>query len=342
MKYFALLALLLTFFAPSAHAQGTPADEARAQILKAQLEGFLENQQAMAVKNNCKMDLKGGVTVEKANGYYAFTTPHITYTDAKGIRSELGMVALNAVPQTNNEWKITLALPTPISSYNQAGREEFRTSIGGQNAVGIWNEKLGHFTSMNGKYSNVQMNNLIEQHTVTVGALTYESVMTEKDPEAYTGSGRATLDNISFFDPETTFKGILPKIVLDTNLADRAAKSPMTKEQVKARPQATYPDFFNIFSQLFGTPERVNAKVTGLDGLSSQLQQAMITAPAQNRAWFLQGILGVSAINGMGKPVSGDNATKSYDVVFGQNGSVTVNGTDFGSLVQTLEQPRKK
>lgn len=332
MKFLTVLTALSLLIAPAAWAQDA---NARAQVLKGQLEGFLENQKSMALKNGCKLDTKGEITVEKASGYYAFTLPHITYTDSKGIRSEIGMIAVNAVPEGTEDWKISLALPTPVNSFNAGGAPTFKTDIGMQSASGVWNEKLGHFTSVDAKLGNVQLNDLIKQSTVTVGAFALSSALTEKDPEAYTGSARATLDNISVFEAASNFKGTIPKIVLDTNLADRAMKTPMTKEQVKNRPQLPYPDAYNIFSFLFGAPERVTAKVTGLDAVNSQLQQTMITATPNMRQDILQSILVVSAVSGMGKPVPGDAATKSYDLVFGQNGSMSVNGTDFGSLLKT-------
>ena len=107
MKKFVLFALLALLIAPSARAQD---EAARVQVLKGQIEGFLENQKAMALKNGCKLDTKGSVTVEEGNGYYAFTMPHITYTDSKGVRSEIGMVAINATPDAGHDWKVSVAL----------------------------------------------------------------------------------------------------------------------------------------------------------------------------------------------------------------------------------------
>lgn len=331
MKKIALLALLALLLAPAAYA-AEPTD-ARVQILKGQIEGFLENQKAMALKNGCKLDTKGSVTVEQADGYYAFTLPHITYTDSKGIRSELGMVAVNATPVEGNDWKISVALPTPISSYNANGTEAFRTDIGTQTATGVWNEKLGHFTSVNANLGNVQMNDLLKQSTATVNGVTFASNLTENDPEAYTGSANVILSSVSLYNAQTQFKGTIPSIALKTNLADRAMKAPMTKEQVKNRPQNNYPDGYNIFAFLFGAPERVTGTITGLDAMNAQLQQALITAKSEDKQAILQSILGVSAVSGMGRPVPNDPASKSYDVVFGKDGNVTLNGTDFGSLM---------
>lgn len=332
MKQIIMLAFLALAFALPAKAQTADAD-ARAQILKGQIEGFLENQKSMALKNGCKLATKGDITVEKANGYYAFTLPHITYTDAKGVRSEIGMLAINAVPEGNFDWKVTLALPTPITSFGSGGGHFFKTDIGTQTISGIWNEKLGHFTSVNANFSNIQLNDLVKQSTVTIGAASFVSQLTERDTDAFTGNARLTLDNISIFEAGTTFKGTLPKIVTDTNLADRAMKSPMTKEEVKNRPQSTHPDFYNIFAMLFGAPERVETKITGLDAINAQLQQSMITATPDQRANLLQAILAISAVSGMGKPVADDPGTKYYDIVFTNNGNITVNGTDFGSLM---------
>lgn len=336
MKHFALFALLALFFAPAAFAQ----TDARVEILKSQIEGFLENQKAMALKNGCKIDTKGLITIEQADGYYALTLPAITYTDAKGIKSDIGMVAVNAVPQENNEWKISLALPTPINSYNANGSQQFKTDIGTQNATGIWNEKLGHFTSVNATFGNINMNNLKDQGTITIGALTLNSQLAEEelisDAGIWSGRADAKLSNISLFDAATSFKGTIPSITLDTNLSDRAAKTPMTKAQIKNRPQSAHPDFYNVFSFLFGAPERVTASINGLDTINGQLQQSMLSAKPEQRQKFLQAILGVSAVIGMGKPSPADPATKMYDVVFGKDGNMTLNGTDFGSVMQPV------
>jgi hypothetical protein len=330
MKNFMIFALLLLLFPAKPFAQ---TEDARIQILKGQIEGFLENQKTVAARHGCKLDTAGEITVEKANGYYALTLPDVTYTDAEGIRSDIGMVAVNAVPAPNNEWKISLALPAQISSFDKAGKESFKTMLGNQNASGVWNEKLGHFTSMNASYGNIQLHNLKDQGTANIGSVSVKSSLTEKDEGAYTGSAQATLDNISYFDTATNVKANLPKIVLNTNLADRAGKEPLTKEQIKNRPKAGKVDFFNIFSQLFGTPEKVIANVTGLDALSAQLQQSLLTAPPQGRQKLFAAVAGAAAVSAMGKP-SGDPATKTYEVVFDANGNATLNGTDLGSLMK--------
>ena len=336
MKLFMILFLFLIVpFAASAKDE-----QARVDILKGQIEGFLENQKAIALKNGCKLDAKGVVTVERApDGYYAFTLPHITYTDAKGIRTEIGMVALNAVPRANNEWSVSLALPTPLKSFLSGGGETFRTTLGKQKASGIWNERLAHFTSVDALYENVQINNLRDQSTATIGAVSVKSKLDEQDG-IFSGKAVINADNISAFDAETTFRGLLPRIVMTSTVSETAAPSPMTREQVKnRRAQGSYPDAFNLLSILFGTPKDAQIVVTGLDSLNAQMQQTVVTANPQQRAELLPYILGVGAVSGIGRADPANPQTKTYDIVFGGKGSVTINGTDFGSLLNTSALP---
>jgi hypothetical protein len=337
MKFIMIMAL--TIMLPfAAYAQD---EHARVDILKAQIEGFLENQKSVALKNGCKLDTKGAVTVEKApDGYFAFTLPHITYTDAKGVRTEIGMIALNAVPRDNYEWSVSLALPTPIKSFSSGGGEFIRTVLGKQKASGIWNERLAHFTSIDALYENVQVSNLRDQSTATIGALSVDSNLTEQGEGAFTGKAVVSADNISAFDAETTFRGLLPRVVVTSSVSERAAPAPMTKDQVKNRAvTGGYPDAYALLSFLTGTPDEARVVVTGLDTLNSQMQQAVVTANPSQRAELLPYILGVGALSGIGRADPANTQTKTYDIVFGDKGAIMINGTDFGSLLSTSTQP---
>lgn len=352
MKLLTVFALFALLVAPLAMAQtqapiAVPNADVRAQVLKDQIEGFLENQKLMAAKNNCKLETLGEVTVEQGQGYYAITLPSITYTDAKGIRSEIGMIAINASPDTEDDgWKISLALPTPINSYDTTGAAIARTDIGTQNASGLWNERLGHFTSVNARFGNVQINDLVHQNTVTVGELAFFSSMEEQDEGMWTGSAQATLSNISHFNSASTVKVAVPKIAFSTNVSDRASKYVLNKEEIKNRPQRDgFPDVYNIFSQLFGAPEEVKGVITGLNPVMTQLQQATITAKPEQRQDILAAALGVTAINGVGKPVAGDPDSRLYNVRFQNDGKVMVNDMDITSLIKpdkALLNPKTK
>ncbi|MFA5591790.1 MAG: hypothetical protein WC989_00555 [Micavibrio sp.] len=327
---------LLFCMAPAAlHAQVT-GEEARVTILKGQIEGFIDAHKARALRHGGKLDSKGSVTVEKAGNYYAFTLPHLSFTDAKGVRSEIGMIALNASPRANGEWSVSLAIPTPIKSFGHGGGEMFRTDIDTQQASGIWNERLGHFSALKGDYGNVRLNNLVDQGTVTIGALSIRSQLSPQSGNDFTGKTYITFDNISAYDAGTAFRAIVPHTAIEGDIKTVAASSPMTREQVRSRPQnASFPDGYNIVASLIGAPEKAQVTVKGLDAVNAQLQQSLITATPSHRAKILQSILAVSTISGLGRPVQGDTSAKLYEIVFGANGSIALNGTDFGTLLQT-------
>ncbi len=339
MKLLPLLALLMLIALPT-QAQTLTTDE-RAQVLKGQIEGFLENQKTVAANNGSTLVTKGDITVEKAVGYYALTLPHITYIDAEGIRSEIGMIAVNAIPEGTHDWKVTIALPTPISSFQKNGAPQFKTDIGAQNATGMWNEKLGHFTALNAAFGNLRFQDVMDKDALTIESATFTSALNENDPGAFTGTARMVFENLTFRDTESLFEGKLPRIVMNTPLADRANDTPMTKEQVKNRTKGNFPDAYNIFAFLFGAPERLTADITGLADVNMALQQSLLKAPPQARQKLFAGVAGVSAVDAMGKPVAGDTATKTYDLVFGPNGNIILNGTDMGSMMQMNAAPAK-
>lgn len=340
MKFLPFLALFLMIAAP-VRAE-TLSTDARAQVLKGQIEGFLEHQRDIAAQNGCTLTVKGDVMIEKADSYYALTLPHLRYTDAKGIRTEIGTVSINAIPQGTHEWKMTVALPTPMISFQKNNAGQFRIDIGAQNASGIWNEKLAHFTSLNAAFGNIKFMDVMDKDAFTIGSVTFNSSLSEQDPGAFTGTARAEFENIAFQDNEAKFNGKIPHVTLTTTLADRAEDSPMTKEQVKNRTQGDYPEAYNIFAFLFGAPERVIAQVTGLAALNSTLQQSLLKAPPQARQKIFAGVAGVSAVDAMGKPIPGDTNTKTYDVTFGANGDISLNGTDMGNMKQFSAQPAVK
>jgi hypothetical protein len=301
----------------------------------------------MAIKNKSKLETNGQITVEQAQGYYAFTLPNITYTDAKGIRSEIGMIAINATPELENDsWRISLALPTPINSYDASGKQIMRTDIGTQNASGLWHERLGHFTSVNSRFGNVQISDLVHQNTVTIGELAFFSNMEEGDQGLWTGAGQMALSNISHYNAATNIKASLPKMTFDTSLSDRAGKFALTYDDIKNRPQRDgLPDFYNIFSQLFGAPEQVQGVITGLNPVMTQLQQATITATPEQRQDILGAALAVTAIYGVGKPVAEDANARLYNVRFQPDGKVMVNDMDISTLLkpdQSLLKPKGK
>lgn len=330
MKYLVLVAFTLLFMTPAAKAQTADADVA---LLKAQIEGFIAAQQNAARKNNSTLHTHSGISVEKANGYYALTLPHVSFIDAAGVRSEIGMIAINAAKADGDNWKISMALPTPVNSFNKSGKQIIRTDFGTQNLTGIWNTRLGHFTLVKGSIDTVRVTDLIKNNHVTIGNVSLSSSLQETQEDQWTGKGDVVLTGISAHDSALNSTATLPKISITSNLSATASKTPLTREQIAGRHQDGQPNGYQILAYLIGAPQTAQAVITGLDSVNTQLQRTMLTVKPEQRPALLTNILAVSAVNGVGRPVPNDASSKSYDLVFGANGSVTINGTDFGTLL---------
>jgi hypothetical protein len=330
MKYLTTFVLLCLFITPSAKAQTTDADVA---VLKAQIEGFIAAQQKGARQNNSTLHTHSGISVEKANGYYAFTLPHVSFIDAAGIRSEIGMLAINAAKADADNWKISMALPTPINSFNKAGKQIIRTDFGTQNLTGIWNTRLGHFTLVKGSIGSIRVSDLVKNNYINIESINLSSSLKPTNGDEWTGTGQLIISTIAAYDDALKYTATLPKIAISSNLSATASKKPLTRDEVAERQKNGQPNGYHILASLIGAPQTATAIVTGLDSVNTQLQRTMMSVKPEQRPALLTNILAVSAVSGIGRPVLNDASSKSYDLVFGSNGTVTINGTDFGSLL---------
>ncbi len=154
----ALISLFsLIILIPATHA-ATINDEG-AQRLKALFEEMIQTQTSITQRDGVPhFYYDGKILVEQAASYYAITLPpsYIDYPD--GSRLDLGMLAINALPNKNpGQWKMTIAIPTPILMLDKTGAENFRINIGGQRSTGIWDESLKNFARLDANYNDITL-----------------------------------------------------------------------------------------------------------------------------------------------------------------------------------------
>lgn len=146
-----LLVCTITLIAVPARAQTNINDEG-AQHLQTLFQNLLD---ARAQKDS-HITCEGQVTVEPAETYYAVTWPHITLGNPDGEQTEIGLIAMNAAPHDKpGQYKITTALPSPITTQDAEGNRIMAITIGGQNVAGIFDEKLGNFIKMDARLQDV-------------------------------------------------------------------------------------------------------------------------------------------------------------------------------------------
>lgn len=152
-------ALLLGFTALTSPAFAAEVNEEGAAELKAMFSRMLDFQKSAAAINRNMLRFEGDVQVEPADTYYAVTMPHITIQEPGGAGLfDVGIIALNATPTDDeNLWKVSLALPTPMTAYDAEGKPVFSVDIGRQRMAGLWHETFENFVTLDASYENISM-----------------------------------------------------------------------------------------------------------------------------------------------------------------------------------------
>ncbi|MEZ5919463.1 MAG: hypothetical protein R3D66_06050 [Alphaproteobacteria bacterium] len=149
-----LLALLLV----PATARAQAIDDKGAEALKGVLSGLLDEQITLGGQSGVQIIKEGPLSVEPSDSYYAVTFPHLSIRYPDGKQFEFGMLSINAVPHDKpGQWKMSIALPTPMLLLNDDGSELMRMNIGAQQAAGIWLEGTHYFTKMDSTYKDIAL-----------------------------------------------------------------------------------------------------------------------------------------------------------------------------------------
>jgi hypothetical protein len=110
-----------------------------------------------AKKKGDSLKLDGEVMVEPVDNYYAVTLPHLSMISKDGSRMEVGIITLNVMPtDVPTQWKMTLALPSPVTFYDKSGAPEMQIAVMKQYFAGVWDEKFRNFTKLKAQYKDIR------------------------------------------------------------------------------------------------------------------------------------------------------------------------------------------
>ncbi|MGH1399332.1 MAG: hypothetical protein ACRBCT_08975 [Alphaproteobacteria bacterium] len=209
MKNLLLFFVLLIFAAP------THADEVTATHLKTLFTNILsEQQKIIAIDGTTTLNTKGDITVEEAGKYYAITLPHLSINDSDGGAFDIGIISINASPHdANGQWKMTIALPTPLRITNADTAETIEIHFRSQKASGIFHEDIQQFSKFDAAYKNVKIGRA--QNTLNIGNITIKSDMEPDENNRWSGPATIALRNIT-----TGTGGTKSKIKIDGIMAN--------------------------------------------------------------------------------------------------------------------------
>lgn len=166
---------------------------------------LLDQYRKAAEARGAKLITEGDILVEPSgDSYYAVTLPHMSMKQPDGAYTEIGMIAVNALPGDKPEqWNMTIALPTPIIHYDNLGKPLVTSDIGGQNFAGVWDDKVKNFTKINARYSNLNIKHHGEQTRIVLPEMQFIYDLKETKPGLWSGPADLKISNLqTYFDAD--------------------------------------------------------------------------------------------------------------------------------------------
>lgn len=146
--------LAFTFaFGNNANAQTTP--EAKTSLQNT-LQETLDMYTEAAKQSGVELTYNGPIEITDNGSYYAAKLPHLTLKSPSGGHTDIGVISINAMQGDTPElWKMTLALPSPMASYDAEGSPLMSFALTEQKFAGVWHQGVQHFVKLNAEYNDV-------------------------------------------------------------------------------------------------------------------------------------------------------------------------------------------
>lgn len=194
---FFVLAAALCLAPPPCRAEAAGDEDARK--LERLFSGILDGYRAALESRGGGLTAEGGVMVEKSEAYYAVTLPRLEARAANGAHVVIGMIAVNALPAGDGEgrWRMTVALPSPVTAYDPKGRAVITVEIGGQSFSGVWDESFGGFTGIEASYRGVSLYNAADDVRADLPDLGLSSALHPSGDGLWSGTARLGVSGLS-------------------------------------------------------------------------------------------------------------------------------------------------
>lgn len=164
---------------------------------------------------------EGEVMVEPSDNYFAITLPHITAVSADKSKINLGMISINALPGDKpQEWKMTVALPTPITMFNPDGTPGGTVEIASQNFAGIFHETFRNFVRLNAKYKNITFTDTENSGKITIPDLSAVYDLKEGNNKLWSGPMNLKATNIQALLSKNGGAARIREVAIDTTIKD--------------------------------------------------------------------------------------------------------------------------
>lgn len=224
-----LLMFVMTLASPALAQKIGPEGQKRLETIFTEL---LNQYRTASEANGAKLITEGDILVEPSDSYYAVTLPHMTIKQADGAYTEIGMVAINALPgDTAEQWNMTVALPTPIIHFDSLGKPLVTTAIGGQNFAGVWNEKFKNFTRMNARYSELNIKHHGDQTRIIVPAVNFTFDMKQNAQGLWSGPSDLKISDLQVYFDADGSSARIQEIAMVSTMEDYAVDATLAYQE---------------------------------------------------------------------------------------------------------------
>lgn len=198
-RHFIILTALCLVYAPFANA--ATVNDAGEKQLKSIFTKMIEKRRNALEERGGKLETDGDIVIEQTDTYYAVTMPAMTVTNEDGMIGKIGLVAINATPMDKaDDWKMSVAIPTPILYEDKEGNPVMRLDIGAQEMGGIWNGRLENFSKLAAKYSDIKFSHSKKQEVLNINQFNVSVDLKETKEDYWTGPTKMSLQNVSITD----------------------------------------------------------------------------------------------------------------------------------------------
>ncbi len=211
-------------------------DQAGAAQVKRIFTTYLEQRQISNRLAGQEMKLQGDIMVEPGDNYYAVTMPHISVHNPDGSYTDIGILAINAMPgDKQGEWRMTIAVPTPIIGYDAEKKIESRIDIGAQTLAGVWSEQASHFIKLDARYEKVVLQRIQDGMTIKIPATSVLFDLTPSaDKKTWSGPARYRMENLEILRGGDTTPSRIGRIDIDAFLHEYSPESAKSHQEKMA------------------------------------------------------------------------------------------------------------
>jgi type II secretory pathway pseudopilin PulG len=235
------------------------------QELETMFQGTMEALSRHATEMDMSLITEGDLLVEDSGKYFAVTLPHLKVRAESGHYADIGIVAINVMPgQDADQWKMTLAIPSPILIYNERDTPYISVNINQQNFAGVWSNKIRYFTMINANYRDITVTNLSKSGGLTIPALSMIVDMKEQPNGRWSGPADLRISGLDLSDgADMTLR--IEDILMTSSMGDYSFEDALVYiEQIEALNESITADgtvstspenilaFYNLFIDYFG------------------------------------------------------------------------------------------